>query len=57
MRAIVGDSTVVPHIADSSIIRVCSILAVGAIVEVILRHLRLFIGSPVEGEEIFSIVG
>ena len=44
----------VPHITSSSIIGVCSILAVGAIVEVILRHLRLFIASSVEGEEIFS---
>ena len=56
MRPIVGDSTVFPHIASSgSIIRVRSILAVGAIVEVILRHLRLFIASSVEGEEISRI--
>jgi len=32
-------------------------MAVGAIVEVILRHLRLFMAGSVEAEEIFRIVG
>jgi len=62
LRPIVGDSTVVPHITSSiirvrSIIRIRRILAVGAIVEVVLRHLRLFIAGSVEVEEIFRIVG
>jgi len=56
LRPIIGESTstVDPHIL---IIRVHSILAVGAIVEVVLGHPRLVIAGSVEAKEIFRIVG
>ena len=44
MRSIIGKSAIVPHI----IIRVCSIEAVAAIVDGILRHLPLVIVCSVK---------
>ena len=52
MRPVISDGTVIPHV---SIIRVRSILAVGAIIEDILRHLWRFIAGT--GEEALGIVG
>ena len=52
MRPVISDGIVIPHV---SIIRVRSILAVGAIIEDILRHLWRFIAGT--GEEALGIVG
>ena len=53
MRSIIGNSTVVPHV----IIRVRNIEAIVAILDGILRHLRLFAACAVVEEELLSKVG